>query len=151
MPAGVCSIPLRMQGTALLLPAALIGMHLSGARRVLWSGLLSQLGSFPPLIVQQILTVIQDRVLSLGSDIPASLRAQAFSDTALAQVLLAPCNLPGLLCRMTGSFLKETRKPASEASRQFCVHSILLCPVASRLLIAQQPSPRKQMLAVSCS
>ncbi len=57
------------------------------ARRILWSGLLSQLASFPPVIVQQIMGAIRDRVLSLGSDVPASLRAQPFSDTALAQVI----------------------------------------------------------------
>ena len=62
---------------------------MTDACRVLWSGLLSQLASFPPVTVQQILDAIQDRMLSLGSDVPASLRAQPFSDTALAQVTLA--------------------------------------------------------------
>lgn len=81
--------PSACKGTALLLAALLIGMNSTGARRVLWFGLLSHLASFPPPVVQQILSVIQDGVLSLGSDVPASVRAQAFSDSALAQVLMA--------------------------------------------------------------
>ena len=73
----------------LILSALLVGMTPTVARRVLWFGLLSHLASFPPLVVQQILNVIQDRVLSLGLDVPTSVRAQAFSDTALARVLMA--------------------------------------------------------------
>lgn len=55
-------------------------------RRIVWSGLLSQLSEFPPVSVQQILAVIQDKVLSLGADVPISIQAQPFSDAALAQV-----------------------------------------------------------------
>lgn len=55
-------------------------------RRIVWSGLLSQLSQFPPVSVQQILAVMQDKVLSLGADVPVSTQAQPFSDAALAQV-----------------------------------------------------------------
>lgn len=55
-------------------------------RRTVWSGLLSQLSQFPPVSVQQILDVIQDKVLSLGADVPVSVQAQPFSNAALAQV-----------------------------------------------------------------
>lgn len=79
--------PSRYKDTALLLSLLLILTDRTDACRVLWSGLLSQLASFPPVTVQQILGAIRDRVLSLGSDVPASLRAQPFSNTALAQVI----------------------------------------------------------------
>lgn len=56
-------------------------------RRVVWSGLLSQLSQFPPEAVQRILGVILEKVLPLGKGVPSSLQAQPFGDSALAQVV----------------------------------------------------------------
>ncbi len=55
--------------------------------RPIFSGLLHNLGQFPPEAALSILTTLQDRVLGMGDAIPADLQAEPFGDTALSQVM----------------------------------------------------------------